>query len=1155
MAGSSSLSVKFVFIFVLLQICATAESRLRSSTGTVETNLRRSEKYLEAEARALAPRSLQEDEAPTCGLAPLCGNDPQYSDISFEGISGSVTGLELPICCPVVDTVKTEDCQIFSPGEACRSIGTNSPFCDPSIITINCTKEALISADLTLRISFEESERSTCCDSCTCYGDPRCVSFSGYFESWLVCDARAPREGGVNGEHARCVISEEKCRTQRDHDMNLCQWRSLKEIDDDKWTVGLHGSRCSLNESSSELWMLMYEADSYKIEVNMGERGTIFNTKLTLGSDEYLINADDCINKGKSGSWKANGKSVTELPTYFDMIKEFDGAYDNIWRISDPVTRVSTKIRCTATYVEGKDGAPGQWGLSRLNIEEVSEPNPDGRSNVDGFCYTNDMTKRGTTSNTDLVETDQGCTRHNKHEEEVNAAREMCQSSFLQHGGLSGCYASFCSEFYFPNYDSYDSCIVGLMNDPRLGFCRAMRKTTTDIDECLGFIEDNGWSGALAKYVEMNSVNPENEACISNIEGFPKELLPCENGVLLQYLADAQDPDSWTTYAAIPSSRPPCNGRINANAIDHYELFTHAVRIHQCSKNSSCIAAEFCDPIQGVAVDISFSDASLDRPDDPCPNPPTLCGSEKITVPIPELEDETVAIDDISFGSCCPLRDTPDIIESDCDASEDFSFCRTATLESSLCEQNSVDRVCSEESLEDAILNVTVRFQEPSSRLCCLSCTCYGDPRCRSFSGFYDVWAICDAREAVSLKRQWCKIKEDVCNNIVDHAGNPCVWIEEKGNEDWKVSLKGSQCQPNPNSPPSYLLMYQADDFKLEVIQEERGVIQEVFIEMDKVNVSLHAEDCLNVNSIDDDFPWKIYSGTDFSVLSKSVKVFEDGGNDIDIIWVVEDVKTGILSRIRCTATKDGDGRGRAHINVEAVVEPNEDYKSERQNLDGFCYTNDLKKTGSHQITDDIIAGNGCQARNRDEEVLAARVICENESINANGVNGCFTTFCSRAYFPTYASEEECLKEINNEPKRGFCNAARTNPDEARECMDAIEDFGWEAGASRYLASVSDSTCVTRNQLPKSLTTCQPGIVLQYLKDERFDDTWTDYIAFPSDVRICGAMSFNKAEDSVLFTHKIRLKQCDIPSTCSANVCTTQPGFEASIMLNGIEFL
>ena len=522
-----------------------------------------------------------------CGTAPLCGD----ADVPIDPFSPNA--IYFAECCPLNETKKTEECQVEDPVKSCRTATSTVPFCDNEE---ECDERAatLVIDGLRFRVNPDE----VCCDTCVCYGDPRCTSFNGTKDIWALCDARGPKSDSNN----RCKIQESVCLTQTDHEDNPCQW-----IEDEKFntpkSVGKFGSQCVQNVNSSASTILMYSADTYMFVPTQAERGVIEKVSLTLSSITYNMTAEDCVTKDRD-AWTIQGGSGI-LPSYFkrtEWNRESTESINVLWLVQDPMTNILTKVRCVAVYYDDmKD-----FGLPRINVEGVVEPNAnylETRSNLGGFCVTGSLEKTGTTDVTDAVEAGDDYCKKYTGLEEVAIARQICSETAVA-VSVSDCFETFCSRFYFFEYDTFDECAEKAQEDFGKVFCAVTTMDDSNYRECLDEIDDFDWESAINMFYKP-FLNATSECTNLDEEELPTVAGNCTDGVALQYQPEFNG--DWKTFVFFPASRPPCEGEVEYTYSEETKpLFIFPIRLIQCSAATVC-SGDLCKQAAAVNASLTFS--------------------------------------------------------------------------------------------------------------------------------------------------------------------------------------------------------------------------------------------------------------------------------------------------------------------------------------------------------------------------------------------------------------------------------------------------------------------------------------------------------------------------------------------------------------------
>ena len=114
-------------------------------------------------------------------------------------------------------------------------------------------------------------------------------------------------------------------------------------------------------------------------------------------------------------------------------------------------------------------------------------------------------------------------------------------------------------------------------------------------------IETEGWEVAVRRY--LNSNRPTLD-CVRDMNEFPIDLGPCEKGVTLQYLDEAQG--RWVNFRSFLENMPPCSDALFSFCSGETpELFTNRIRLVQKREVTGCLADK-CLPESGFGMSIEY---------------------------------------------------------------------------------------------------------------------------------------------------------------------------------------------------------------------------------------------------------------------------------------------------------------------------------------------------------------------------------------------------------------------------------------------------------------------------------------------------------------------------------------------------------------------
>lgn len=541
---------------------------------------------------------------------------------------------------------------------------------------------------------------------------------------------------------------------------------------------------------------------------------------------------------------------------------------------------------------------------------------------------------------------------------------------------------------------------------------------------------------------------------------------------------------------------------------------------------------------------------------------PQLCGTESVSIDLEECNSTSISMP--QFKPCCRLQTEQ---ARKCDDPDATQACRSMEISSGLCPGNSNDNCCFRKEMS---MKLYFKFQT-SNETCCSKCRCYGDPHCESFDGTPDTWIICDARDPQPTNRQRCPMSQSMCKAQLDHLGKPCNWTNPK-NLPWNIGMLGSPCVFTQSDTPPFMVMYEAEGFKITLNQGERSVIKHLIIDDGPNKYVLGAEDCFAsaYTTGAPTNPWREQVGGPAPNKPADWLPYKWTWGPLDgedILWSVDNLLSLVDMTVRCTRTVEVvNGRrryGPPRLNVDIVEPKNWKDADQRPNAGGFCPEGTITKQGSYRHTDEIIRRGWCTQDV--EQIDIARLLCGEGTTNA-GIDGCKLRWCQSPYSsganrPT-AVTQQCMSDISNFGwDTTWCSTftlplnntqASQCADSAlcRQCRNDMADFGWKAAIAKYGAGLqpSDDDCVTREDLPPDLLGfCTKGVRVQYY--DRVDGEWVTQFAIPADKCLKnGFITITQELDAPLFENPMRIIQCSEPKgTCLTNKCEAEIGFTASI--------
>lgn len=486
-------------------------------------------------------------------------------------------------------------------------------------------------------------------------------------------------------------------------------------------------------------------------------------------------------------------------------------------------------------------------------------------------------------------------------------------------------------------------------------------------------------------------------------------------------------------------------------------------------------------------------------------------------------------------GDCGTQKIVFPPFESVCRNKENLEECRYLEVNKPVCDE----LPC----IGNMTMTLDVKKETPPSS-CCKTCMCYGDPHCESFSGAEDDFVICDARNKLP-KKDKCNLNKGKCLHEKDFYGNQCIWKTNKNNKEWIIGLQGSQCTFNESNgnPAPNILMYKIDNFSINILLGERGVITEVQLKLNSSDYNMSAKSCFkNHNN-----PWtsEINNQQSSNPQLSSHDLLTNG----DIRWNIKDINTEISVVILCTRNNVNGKFGAPRLNIESVAEP---FLNDREQSVGFCVENVINKgLATHGRTDFLKKTNACGNKN-EEELQIGKNVCDFYT-DIKNINECKQNWCK--------NNEQCLNNINIYGwRKVWCSVNTLKTLDAskctgncKACYNEIEDFGYSVGMSKWenFATKSESEnsnpCLNLKSFSKNLNECDEGISIQYEDKVNGTLVWKNYISIPESFTICKDVVFNSFEHPELFANRVRVKQCPVSLKCTKNRCNPEHVFELSL--------
>lgn len=739
-------------------------------------------------------------------------------------------------------------------------------------------------------------------------------------------------------------------------------------------------------------------------------------------------------------------------------------------------------------------------------------------------------------------------------------------------------------------------------------FCKTVVKLLDDdvatFKECEKMVKEEGWEIAANYYLGLNPASATDGDCYDSIDQLPEKLAECQEGYTLQYYNEASG--SWIDFKGIPARKPLCKDATMevCYSEETQQLFTNKIRFVQADAKAcsdQCLSklgvkftltVPYITPAPigspSVAPTISPTNSPTVQPTEsptmsptveptpqpfqqnpPAPSPPPatcreyLCGTETQCTNV-EFPTEPSVTDGVleMLPLCCGAKDTNSCEDHTVDPN--FELSRETATCAPICPASK--ECCSGLSNEDT-LTVKLNFDiDERGEVCCPSCTCYGDPRCISFSGVKQSWIPCDARVLVGGGR--CDHTEEQCTSTMDPFNIPCTWNKHR-RKPYKVGLLGSPCQASGEVP---MWMYNVTGkFELQLWQGDRGIITQAwfYLRGSPVPHKFRADTCWN-------------EGLNFNPPLPSGVNVKKTTTGRDIVILMHDNVTKIQTRVRCKYNV-GSKRNRKYLprlGIEDLIDP--EFSTREEATGGFCVSNDMERTGGTNTTDTLDNPNnfytGICERDDITDSRVAKVFCAPTVVNGDSTEQCKETLCETHAYPNFGDSpqkavHECMKSFNNgrfpgnwavtvcrfffkEGERNGFNECVDNIKEGNEadmCDTCTGNAGWIDFRDTYLYPSNPFFDCSSNpdDFPTRLSKCQSGVELQY----QADGAWVPFKGFPAfsrqTFRPCkNGVVFNAVDHEELFNHAIRIYQRSVSKDCFVTTCATSIGSAPELLFN-----
>lgn len=518
-----------------------------------------------------------------CGNdVPLCNAAPQIIDNNIcidQEISWN-----MPSCCSAA-SIAANSCP-KNPEPTCRVVQLSTPF---GVTVDQCCAE--------LALTFQWSTTATdCCRTCSCFGDPHCISFDDKVDNWILCDGRTKNLNAVYGQNIICPIKKTACESQVDHMGRKCVYTP-----NGKETADANGSPCQ-SGSSEPATLVMYSIKDFELLLYLSDRGVIKSIKITNGAETYYTDAASCA--GSGFPWRDTLENANNSPSDPNWLpytwKNNKIQFGRLWKVDGLKTGVEIDIRCVFN---------SRGSVPRINIDALADPQ-NSRPDQAGVCVSGTIDKMQSSADR-TKDLNLFC---GSIQSEGEAIEHFCGISFL--ATKAKCMKKMCSTFSKTVKDR-NTCVSQIMkyqNDANYkdGWHRVWCTYNTLSDpnpdncdegvclQCMYDVIDFGWKEAVARwknYYKGGSSAFTTSSCIP-MNALNATLDECQNGITFQYLdtsgldENGDIIDCWVDFLSIPEGRNICGGNTitlsSLAATRETNFFDKQIRIKQCNNQATC---------------------------------------------------------------------------------------------------------------------------------------------------------------------------------------------------------------------------------------------------------------------------------------------------------------------------------------------------------------------------------------------------------------------------------------------------------------------------------------------------------------------------------------------------------------------------------------
>ncbi|GBG34664.1 Hypothetical Protein FCC1311_108862, partial [Hondaea fermentalgiana] len=681
------------------------------------------------------------------------------------------------------------------------------------------------------------------------------------------------------------------------------------------------------------------------------------------------------------------------------------------------------------------------------------------------------------------------------------------------------------------------------------------------VEQCVNLLAEEGWY-EWAQTAQYQGIIPheyvQSDTCVSSIDDFTTipDDLECASGMIVETNQDG----TWVPIFYFPPDTPLCSDAIAEATGDVYpELFLYQIRLRRCGLAAKCLVADEgteCKPLPSIDAELIFAGQVCIQSGGECDTcvqnnndmPPAVC--------------ETNEQDTYTLGYCEQCCETNNFVPG-----EENQTCRELVVSTPFCDasDSTTSAYCTNLKRSRRNAKLTLGLEKvvvEGEEFCCESCQLWGDPFGEAFDGSREKLIVCDARD------EDCFTQEEICDTLLDHAGNPCVWNQTTkdliGSNRGNIAAYGSPCLPDyAQSGENEIVLYEVSEpfYYLSFYTGERSILDFMMLNTSKGQYTLDPEACYGDGEL---AGWTTVSGTpvDEAFELTYTGAGEDGYGNDERVWAVYEPDMGIFFRVTCVNSQavTSDVVGGYRLNIEHLV----DTDQERTSTSGYCVSGDLLSYGGSYTNNSF--AEECEVKDLKLDHLACKAFwsgaCTPDQIDLG-----IEKWCETANQPN--SVTSCVNSIkrNNRVKTGelwikaVCTAllpqkqaSQTDSDFIKDCQELaettnepyaiVENYG-SAGDRASVSSYCASS-VTEYGPRDDTDACIRGISVQY--DDGSGD-WTEAFFIPSNLLPCDGSLEIPASNSKywpLFIYPIRFEQCDLLNT--EDGCLASENVEATCM-------